>query len=189
MLLSGDADVALRRRGLVASLEYRLADDWTLSAGGGVTLGGDLLVAGDRYDIDVGPVGQAGVAYRVLDGDGWEPFLLLGASFAASTAVTSGPISGPGAGQSTDESLSALDARFSLTLGETFGQVIAPYITLRGFGGPIFWTLDGADVTGSDKRHFQFGGGLIASTGLLDAYVEIIPLGERSASFGAAVAF
>jgi len=181
-----DQNAALRRRGLVAALEYRLAEKWTLSAGGGVTLGGDLVLDGDRYELGVGAVGQAGVAYRVLDGDGWEPFLLLGASFAASTAGTRGPSAPRTAATSSSTPSTAASRSPSARPSPTPSRPTSPCAASAGRSSGCWREPRWSGPTG---RHFQFGGGLLASAGLIDAFVEIIPLGERSASVGAAVAF
>ena len=40
------------------------------------------------------------------------------------------------------------------------GKIFTPYVTARVFGGPVYWRLDGADVTGTDLYKYQVGGGL-----------------------------
>ncbi len=69
------------------------------------------------------------------------------------------------------------------------GYVVIPTVGKAGFGGPIIWKGDLIDTTGTDKYHFQVGLGLLATAGILDAFVEIIPLGERAATFGLATPF
>jgi hypothetical protein len=158
-------------------------DDLTLTAGVGASLGGDLRILGQRHRLGPGPVGLIGAAYRILDGKGWEPFLLFGGAFSMSSVRTERVNDGASA------RLFPIDARFSLTAGEVFLDRIAPYLTVRGFGGPVSWSLDGQDLTGGDKYHFQVGGGLLVTAGVVDAFFELIPLGERAAVFGGAVAF
>lgn len=174
----------LRRRAVSASLEYRVADAWTLSLGGGASLGGDITVNGVRHDFAPGPVGSFAASYRVLDGrEESLPFLLFGMALSGSTVLSEAADTGASA------RFTALDFRASLTVGKLFLDAIAPYATLRGFGGPIFWELDGATVSGTDKFHFQLGAGALVSAGVFDAFFEIVPLGERAVTVGAAVAF
>ncbi|MCA9618054.1 MAG: hypothetical protein KC731_03470 [Myxococcales bacterium] len=183
-IIFGDQlEAKIRRRAVAASFEYRVLDDLTLTLGGGASLGGGLDLRGLRYDFGPGPVGTLGAGYRLLDGDGWEPFLLLGGAFSGSTVPTTRMSDG------ARERLSALDLRFSVTAGETFLDTLVPYVTLRGFGGPVLWRVGQFDLNGTDKYHFQLGAGLLVTSGIIDAFFEIVPLGERAAVFGGAVAF
>ena len=173
----------LRRRSISGAFEYRVLDDLTLMVGGGASVGGELRILGQRHHLLPGPVGVLGAAYRILDGNGWEPFLLFGGAFSLSTVGTRRRL------DDAEARMTAMDARFSLTVGEVFLDAIAPYLTVRGFGGPVSWTVDGQDLSGSDKCHFQVGGGLLVTAGVVDAFFELIPLGERAAVFGGAVSF
>jgi len=92
-------------------------------------------------------------------------------------------------GAAAGERLSALDFRASLTVGKLIGEVVAPYLTARGFGGPVFWRYADRDVTGSDQNHYQVGAGLLSAGSWLDAYVEIVPLGERAVAMGLSASF
>jgi hypothetical protein len=174
----GDVEAELRRFAATASLEYRIDGDWTITAGAGASLGGDVVVAGVRHELGPGPVGVLGAGYRVLDGDGWEPFFLLGLSAAVSSVATE-----------PDARFTGVDVRAALTLGEVFLDAVAPYATVRGFGGPIFWELGGEAVRGSDKWHFQVGAGVLVTAGWIDAWLELVPLGERALSVGTGVSF
>jgi hypothetical protein len=180
-----DTTAALRRRALSAAFEMRLADAWTLSAGAGASLGGYLTVNGLRHDLEPGPVGSLAGAYRILDGrEEHLPFLLFGVAFSGSTVVSEASDA-----SATRARLTALDFRASLTVGKVFLDALAPYATVRGFGGPIFWELDGQTVGGTDQYHFQVGAGAIVTAGIIDAFVEVIPLGERAVTVGGAVSF
>ena len=172
----GDEEAALRRRAVSAAVEHRLFDDLTLTAGAGASIGGDVTIAGTRHDLGPGPLGLVGAAYRILDGDGWEPFLLFSGAFSVSTVVSERAPRDDLASR-----LTALDLRAGLTAGEVFGDAVAPYATLRAFGGPILWQA--VEPSGSDKYHFQLGLGLLVTAGILDAFIEVVPLGERAATF------
>lgn len=178
----GDDEAALRRRSISAAAEHRLFDDLTITAGAGVSIGGDLIIGGVRHDLGPGPLGLVAAAYRLLDGDGWEPFLLFSGAFSFSTVVSQ-----RAPHDDLDSRLTALDLRAGLTAGEVFGDAIAPYATVRAFGGPILWQA--VESSGTDKYHFQLGLGLLATAGVLDAFVEIVPVGERAATFGIATQF
>ena len=72
-----------------------------------------------------------------------------------------------------------------MTGGRTFDVgfgVVAPYLLARGFGGPVFWTLDATSVTGTDVYHFQVGAGASVTIGGLSVMLDVAALGERSAS-------
>jgi hypothetical protein len=173
----------VRRRSASLAGEYRVAEDVTITAGGGVTFVGDITVDGVRHDLGTGPLGFAGAAYRILDGDDWEPFLLFAAAFSTSTASSQSSV------DQSEARVTAFDLRFSLTVGEVFADTLAPYIAVRGFGGPILWSGTGIDASGTDKYHFQLGGGALVTAGWFDAYFELVPLGERAATFGVATTF
>lgn len=85
--------------------------------------------------------------------------------------------------------LSAIDARVALTVGEVFADTFAPYATLRGFGGPVLWERAGMELNGSDKYHYAVGVGALVTSGSVDAFLEIVPLGERSLNTGIALSF
>jgi len=77
-----------------------------------------------------------------------------------------------------------------LTVGKVFWQSLAPYAVARFFGGPAIWKRHDESVTGSDRYHVQLGAGVLATAaGRMGAFVEVIPLGERSFSLGATVSF
>lgn len=179
---SNDEQAALRRRALTATLERRLGERWAVQAGAGASLGGDVTIAGDRYELDPGWLATLGGSFRILEGAGPEPFLLaaLAASVSSAQAV----------GRQQEAPFTGVDVRASATVGKIFWGGVAPYAVVRAFGGPVLWERNGEDVTGTDESHFQLGAGLLATArGRVSAYLEIIPLGERAATFGASVAF
>jgi len=99
----------------------------------------------------------------------------LGAGASRTTTRESGGAS---------HSLVGIDVlRVGAMAGRTFGPV-SPYVMARGFGGPVLWTLDGMDVTGTDTSKFQLGAGVSATTSGLSFLLDVSALGERSASFG-----
>ena len=149
---------------------------------GGVT-GGSMQVDDELgvADIDIGAgwIGSLSGSYNVLDGtDDW-PFLVLTLTVGAASAQTTAPP------PRTSGRLFALDLRFGAGFGYTLANTFSPYVAARVFGGPVEWELDGEDITGSDKHHYQLGGGLVVSLPAnLDLYAEGVPLGERAVTAG-----
>jgi hypothetical protein len=156
---------------------------WTLSFGAGAVLAGDLDVSASaaspatRFSVRPGPIGSLAAAYRLLDAEGFLPFVLASLSLAAGRAPTTVSSSAPG-GSAPGPAFSTLDARASILCGEVWGP-FAPYLVARVFGGPAFFTLDGGDVVGGDAYHYQLGLGASLRLGWLDLGVEAVPFGER----------
>ena len=81
---------------------------------------------------------------------------------------------------------SAWDLRAGVMVGKTLAGHVVPYAAARAFGGPVFWRRGGARVTGGDRYHVTAGAGLtVRLPHRLDLSVEVMPLGERSATAGA----
>lgn len=79
----------------------------------------------------------------------------------------------------------AFDLRGGVMIGKTLATRWVPYAAARGFGGPVSWRRGGVDVTGSDRYHLTAGAGLTVRLPRdLDVTVEVMPLGERSATAG-----
>jgi hypothetical protein len=178
---------------VTASFDYRLSPVTTLGGGVGAGLGGVITVVppsasgappGNPQRFLVLPGWEATLSYsrRLLDGHGNWPFLVLGISGGASGASTREETLGPPPGTS---SLYAIDVRAGLLLGKTFWKTLSPYVALRGFGGPVLWEYAGSSVTGTDRYHYQVGGGLVTALPEgFDIFVEGIPLGERAITLG-----
>lgn len=163
----------------MASHDFFLTDDLTLSVGAGAVLFGTLSPPGFEVELGPGWVGSLSVAYNVLDGSGSLPFVIVSGTFAGSAVATRAPaphISGR---------MTAIDLRGGLTVGKTFFDHVSPYLAIRAFGGPVKWTLDGEKRTGSDQHHYQPAAGLVVSIpGGFDVFGEGAPLGERGVTAG-----
>lgn len=168
-----------------ATIEYRVTPTLTLFAGGGGILGGHVTFESDPHRLEVNPGGFASVggAYRAVDGVGRSPFVILSLSLSQSFGSTQawnadGTVSGRAR-------LAAGDGRIGVTIGKNIGSVFSPYLSIRGFGGPVFWRLRGNDVIGSDRHHYQVAVGGAAALGRgIDAFAEYAPLGEQRLSLG-----
>jgi len=176
------------RGSVIASFAYQPTPRLTWQLAAGSTVGGRLTTPAGTYDFSAGPTGAVGASYRLVKGT--KPFVLATAnlSFSAATTQLSGaPSSTP---TSNGVSYDAFDLRLGGLVGTTLWQVLSPYAVVRAFGGPVYWQYQGASVTGTDAHHYQVGAGLtLLVAGRVDAFVEGVPLGERSLAGGAAVAF
>lgn len=179
----GSQGAFIERRAATASLSYRVNDKWTLQLGGGATLGGRFVFGDTRFSLDPGWLASFAATWKIVDGRGSLPFVLVGAAAGATGGATR-----DATGHTED--MLALDVRISGMVGKTFFDVLSPYAVARVFGGPIFWRYLGTDRTGTDQYHFQLGAGvLVALPARFDAFAEAIPLGERAAVAGLGYSF
>ena len=168
------------RQAILATASYLPTNRVSLQVGLGATLGGHLTLAGTSFDFAAGPTATLGGSFRVLDGDGARPFVVLSALLSFETTTTTG-----------DVGYTALDLRLGGVVGWSIAGVVSPFVSARGFGGPVFWrNPTGASVTGTDTSHYQVGGGVaVLVAKRVDVFAEGIPLGERAVSAGVGVAF
>jgi hypothetical protein len=185
-LLLGGHDVDFRERSLSVSLERAFGDRFVLQVGGGAILDGTLTVGRTAHTVDPGWVAAAGFSYRLADEKKRAPFVLFSYGFAIGRTHTH-LRDDPG---SAKVPLTAIDlARAGLTVGKSFGP-LTPFASARVFGGPVFWTIDGASATGGDRYHFQLATGASVRPGAgLDLFAEWAFVGERRVSLGVGAAF
>ena len=174
IVFDNNATYELQEQAMTATVGYSAAAGWSYRASLGVLLDGGL--APGAYDFDPGFVVAAGVSRQWPLGDGaW--FVNGSAGISVARASTH---------MASKESFTAGDARVGVMFGRTLGKIWNPYVLARGFGGPVWWTVDGNAVTGTDTRHFQLGAGLSVATSLgLTLDVDVSALGEQAASLGA----
>ena len=162
---------------VMAQAAYQASPRIIVALGLGAVVDGTIA----EGDIGPGPAGSASVSWLALLETERRPFALVGLSLAASRATA---VSDDG----EDHTLTAADARIGAMVGKTFG-VFTPYAAARAFGGPVGWTLAGEEATGSDAHHYTVGAGLTARPGRrLDLSLEVMPLGEQSATAAATLA-
>lgn len=157
--------IELQEQAVTAFAGYSAPSGWSYRASSGVIVDGSV----DDHDMTPGAVIGVG-ASRQWTRDYW----FVTGSAGVSVAVTS----------ANDERFTAGDFRIGAIAGRTFGPV-SPYVLARGFGGPVWWTVDGMSTVGSDTRHFQLGAGLSVTTGGLTIVIDASALGEQAASLGA----
>lgn len=184
----GTYDLDIQRRGVTGTLELRLSPRTTLQLAGGGVFGGALEGLGQRWTLGPGWLAAGAFSWTALDGQGDAPFVIFSASLGVSGARTE--LQRPRVAAPPTATLLAVDGRFGLTVGKAFWQRVAPYASVRAFGGPVYWEIAGEDVLGTDRNHYQVAGGVtvILPQGL-DVYAELAPFGERAVAVGAGVAF
>jgi hypothetical protein len=155
----------LTEQAVTAFAGYSTPSGWSYRGSLGVIVDGSV----DDHDMTPGGVVAAGVSRQ------WTPagFFVTG-SAGVSVAIAS----------TNDARFTAGDFRIGAIAGRTFGKLWSPYVLARGFGGPVWWTIDGTSTVGSDTRHFQLGAGLSVTTGRLTIVADVSALGEQAASLG-----
>ena len=145
---------------------------WTATAGG--VLAGHI----DGRDIAGGATAAGTVNWLPLYESPRRPFIAVTGSLGTSYV------------RATADDLQrhrwwAFDLRAGAMVGKTLWDRVVPYAAVRVFGGPVLWTLAGADVVGGDRYHVTVGAGLVVRLPRdADLSAEVMPLGERSASLG-----
>ena len=179
----GSVDAPFDQRSVAVSASRSLGPSWTVTAGAGAVISGSLDAGGVSYRMDPGWLARLGATWMALDGSGPWPFVALSASLAASGVTTVGPggVRAP---------LTSLDAGLSVSAGKSIAGIVAPYVGAKVFGGPVFWTLDGASTVGTDVAHWQVAFGLAANLPLgIDLLAEWAPFGAHSAVAQVGVTF
>ena len=174
--------VDFSERSVLASASRQLPGGFTVQVGAGAVLGGSFDAPGAPAEVLPGPLFQAQASWLALDGRGAVPFLALTAGLSGSWTRTRGP--------SGEVALSALDLSLSASAGKAIAGVVAPYLGVKVFGGPVYWTWAGQPVTGTDAYHYQVAVGVAAALPWgLDLVAEAAPFGARSATISVGWAF
>ena len=167
--------VALHETAVTATV----GDFVTPRLGWSVTAGGIVAGSIDGRDVRGGGTLGGSVSYLALYEGRVRPF--IGVSGTLGTALIRGT-----ADDGSARTWSAWDGRAGVIVGKTFVKRLVPYVAARVFGGPVYWYRAGAAVTGSDEYHVTAGLGVIVRLPKrLDITLEVMPLGEQSATGGA----
>lgn len=170
----------ITEQSVVASGGYRWAGGWSARVAAGAVLGGTLEHGGRAHDVGAGWMAAAGLSRSFPLGERWfvSGNVTAGVSSTSTTEQQAGSMS-------EAVSLAAVDVRLGVLAGVTLWQRWSPYVLARGFGGPVLWTLDGEDITGSDQHHYQLGvGSTVALPWSLTLLVDASVVGERAVSLG-----
>ena len=179
------AQAVMMKHAVSISAERRVSERWSLQLAIGSALGGSVEAFGATHDILPGPFFSGGASYRLLDGRGFAPFVLASASLGASLGWTRQR----DLSDASAVAMYAIDGRLGLVAGKTIAGVVSPYLALRAFGLPVFWTLQGAAATGTDAYHYQAGVGVSIKIKNTDLIVEGVPFGEKALTIGSGFAF
>lgn len=176
-----DAVFELHEQAVTAFAGYSAPSGWSFRGSLGALVDGSLEDSAmpGTHDMAPGVVGAVGVARQWALGDGqWFITGSAGLSVAAASTHEAGAADNP--------RFVAGDARVGAIAGRTLAKIVSPYVLARAFGGPVFWTVDAMDATGTDTRHFQLGAGVSVATSFgLTIVVDVSALGEQAASLGA----
>ncbi|MEM9489465.1 MAG: hypothetical protein AAGC55_09990 [Myxococcota bacterium] len=178
-----EQDLDFDQRALTLSFGRSMPSGWTFTGSLGSVFGGELAVTDSErtFDMGTGLVVAASASRRWTFGTS-ESWFVIG-SGAAGFATTSTAEAGV---MTEDVQFSAVDVRFGAIAGRTLFDAWSPYVLSRVFGGPVLWSLDDTDITGSDRHHYQLGVGSSVTTPFgLSVVIDVAVLGERSASLGA----
>ena len=177
MKFEDDTEVDLEQASVSAIVGYQVSTKTGLVASVGAILGGTVDHTSSE-DVGKGILGSVTATYLPFFETETRPFIL--GSFTLGHSRTTA-VSDDG----MRHDWTAFDGRFGLMVGKTFAERYVPFITARGFAGPVSWTLGGNEVSGSDVYHYTVGvGGSFRIPGKLDLFAEVLPVGEKSASFG-----
>jgi hypothetical protein len=174
------------RTAALGVLSYSPRPNVTLEYGAGALADGTFERAGVEFDFSPGLLLLLGGSYRLVANEGVRPFVLLGGQLAYVTARTTEL----GAAGAESAGYNAFDLRFGPVVGWTIWNTLTPYVLARLFGGPVFWSYQGEAVAGGDVHHYQLGAGLsLLVAKRVTAFVEGVPLGERTLAGGVGFAF
>ncbi len=178
-----DIAVDLEESNGTLSVGYHFNTRWGVTGGVGMIFGGTATIEdGDGGDIGRGLLVSASGSYLAMFEKPRRPFLLLTLSGGVSTTTA---VADDGARRR----LTAGDVRLAALVGKTFGRLV-PFASVRAFGGPVFWRIGGARVSGGDAHHYAVGAGLtVRLPARLDLIAEVMPLGEQSATAGVTYRF
>lgn len=176
-----DVTFELTERAATAFAGYTSSTGWSYRATFGALVDGGLEreAMPGVHDLAPGLVGAVGVSRQWTLGDGsW--FITGSGGLSVAAASTHE------AGAADDPRFVAGDLRIGAIGGRTLAKIWNPYVLARAFGGPVWWTVDAMDTTGTDTRHFQLGAGLSVATSFgLTVSVDVSAVGEQAASLGA----
>lgn len=174
------------RYAALAEVSYAPTRRLAFSLGLGGAVGGRLLAPDGPHDFAPGFVSSLGVSYRLVEGG-----TPVGRGFVAVSGLLSWTASSTQLGdQGPSTDYNAVDLRAGVAAGLTWARTLTAYGVVRAFGGPVYWSYQGASQLGTDTHHYQVGGGLaLLLPGRVDLFAEGVPLGEQAVATGVSVAF
>lgn len=185
LVFDSDIDMDTDQAMFLTGLSYSPIDRLTVRLALGAIQGGEMEGDAGEFDVTAGVVGSASVLWRFVDPKGWKPFVLGSLSLAASKMGTRDKMF-----PRKEAPMWATDARIGVQTGWVVWKRWFPYLGVRLFGGPVFWEVEGEEVSGSDKYHFQLAVGSSVALGKgYSVFADWSFLGEQAVSAGVAYAF
>jgi len=176
--------VRIRQWASVASLLATLDNGTVLGASVGGLLGGRIDGAAEQWTIEPGVVWSLTAGRRLFGQRPAIPFLLVLGTLSGSSARTR---------KLSDRELvplHAFDGKIDLSVGWTLGEAFSPYLSVRGFGGPVLWRIDGERAIGGDLYHVSLAVGFnLSLANRVALYFDGAFVGMRSLGGGASVRF
>lgn len=187
LIFSDGSSFAVKKSSLVYATDFVFSDRFAAEIAAGALLEGSLRLTDGKSTSPIrslGPgwVGAASASWTVVKQDHYVPYVVLSGTFAATrTRTRAEPTSGVG----SRGSYLGIDFRFGATLGETFWNVLSPYVAVRVFGGPVITTDADETLLGTDKYHVQPALGALVLLGHgVDFFAEGAPVLERGLTAG-----
>jgi len=180
-IMFGERRARLRQQAFAVSVDKRLSQRFTLQLALGGIFNGHLEFEGTRHTLS-GIAATVAGSYRLVDEKGARPFVIGTASLGQSFLETrENEVSTP---------LAATDARIGVVVGKSFGNVFAPFVVARAFGGPVVWSRGDGTLVGSDRFKYNLGVGALVLAGRgVDAAIEVSFLGEKRVTTGVGFSF
>jgi hypothetical protein len=178
---------AIEKSSIVVGSDFVLNDHVSFEIAAGALMNGSLrLTSGKSLSpiraLGPGWLGAFSASWTVVKQHRYVPYFVLSTTLAATRARTR---TEPLANIESRGSVLGTDFRFGATLGETFWNVMSPYLALRVFGGPVFLTDASKTQIGSDNYHVQPAIGAVVLCGKhVDIFAEGAPVLERSLTIG-----
>lgn len=178
---SGETEVDLSMNTMSIAGTWSLNNNWTFRSGIGRILSGSLVPENSaRQDILPGTLYSVGLEYMALIGQDAVPFIHLAVLYGGSFTTVEDPL----AKSSTTTDYNSSDLRFNGRATWVLNQQIFSYISSSFFAGPVNWTLNGKEVTGSDIYHYQVAMGAAYRLGSLSVFGEWSGIGEQTLAAG-----
>ncbi len=180
----GTEEVNLKMNTASISGSWHVNNRWSLRGGLGLILGGDITNSNDVVqNMQPGGVVSVGFEYQAIFGEGYTPNIDFSLFYSGSATEIENP------NNSSKTSYVSSDLRLGSRASWNIKNKLFPYTAARLFGGPVNWTIDGKDVTGSDIHQYQISVGVAIQFGNAGTYFEFAGIGEKAMSLGVSYAW
>ena len=153
LVFLGHGRFRLQQWASAASFVAALKNGTVLGASVGALMGGRIVQPSEQWTIEPGVVWSLTAGRRFFGQRAAIPFLLVIGTFSGSSTRTRQVSTGE------RTPLHAFDGKLDLSVGWTLGESFSPYLSVRGFGGPALWKIDGERVLGGDVYHVSLAAG------------------------------